>query len=414
MKVEAIDVRRPQGLLRRRVQPRRRLVAAAPADGLGRGRGHRAAAPGRAGRASSSRSRIPRTARASASRCRAASSTRCGSTSPTASACTSTAGRSCSRRSGEFRLRALSIERFGLGEHLAALERLKAKLAAEGLFAAERKRPLPVLPRADRPRDRERRRREARRPDRDHDALPARERARRRDLRPGPARRRARSSRRCGALPRAASTSSSSPAAAAASRTCCRSATSGSCARSPTARCPSSARSATSRTRRSATSPPTCAPRRRRAAGRLVVPDLAELLDRLDRSRAGLARGARRSLERAAQRARPARTSVCAARRACSSSAAERSSSRRAGRLRAPSPARDARARLRDRPRRASRSSAPARPVEPGERVEVELAEGGFGARVEETRDDLRGGAEGAASRSSQRLRAARRRSTRR
>ena len=47
---------------------------------------------------------------------------------------------------GEFRLRALSLERFGLGEHLAALERLKAKLAAEGLFAAERKRPLPLLP----------------------------------------------------------------------------------------------------------------------------------------------------------------------------------------------------------------------------------------------------------------------------
>ena len=48
---------------------------------------------------------------------------------------------------GDFRLRALSIERFGLGAHLAALERLKAKLAAEGLFAAERKRPLPLLPR---------------------------------------------------------------------------------------------------------------------------------------------------------------------------------------------------------------------------------------------------------------------------
>ncbi len=48
---------------------------------------------------------------------------------------------------GEFRLRALSLERFGLGDHLAALERLKRKLADEGLFAAERKRPLPVLPR---------------------------------------------------------------------------------------------------------------------------------------------------------------------------------------------------------------------------------------------------------------------------
>src|SRR3989440_9000562 len=48
---------------------------------------------------------------------------------------------------GEFRLRALSLERFGLGDHLAALERLKKKLADEGLFATERKRPLPFLPR---------------------------------------------------------------------------------------------------------------------------------------------------------------------------------------------------------------------------------------------------------------------------
>ncbi|HYY63863.1 MAG TPA: exodeoxyribonuclease VII large subunit [Gaiellaceae bacterium] len=48
---------------------------------------------------------------------------------------------------GEFRLRALSLERFGLGDHLAALERLKRKLAAEGLFGPERKRSLPTLPR---------------------------------------------------------------------------------------------------------------------------------------------------------------------------------------------------------------------------------------------------------------------------
>jgi exodeoxyribonuclease VII large subunit len=46
---------------------------------------------------------------------------------------------------GDFRLRALSVERFGIGDHLAALERLKKKLAAEGLF--ERKRQLPFLPR---------------------------------------------------------------------------------------------------------------------------------------------------------------------------------------------------------------------------------------------------------------------------
>src|SRR5207253_1031647 len=48
---------------------------------------------------------------------------------------------------GEFRLRALSLERFGLGDHLAALERLKRQLASEGVFAAERKRALPVWPR---------------------------------------------------------------------------------------------------------------------------------------------------------------------------------------------------------------------------------------------------------------------------
>jgi exodeoxyribonuclease VII large subunit len=47
----------------------------------------------------------------------------------------------------EFKLRALSIERFGAGAHLASLERLKASLAAEGLFADARKRPLPLLPR---------------------------------------------------------------------------------------------------------------------------------------------------------------------------------------------------------------------------------------------------------------------------
>jgi exodeoxyribonuclease VII large subunit len=48
---------------------------------------------------------------------------------------------------GEFKLRALTIERFGAGAHLASLERLKAALAAEGLFADARKRPLPFLPR---------------------------------------------------------------------------------------------------------------------------------------------------------------------------------------------------------------------------------------------------------------------------
>ena len=46
---------------------------------------------------------------------------------------------------GTFRLRALSLEPVGLGALLAEIERRKAKLAAEGLFA--RTRPLPVFPR---------------------------------------------------------------------------------------------------------------------------------------------------------------------------------------------------------------------------------------------------------------------------
>ena len=67
---------------------------------------------------------------------------------------------------GDFRMRALSIERFGLGDHLAALERLKKKLAAEGVF--ERKRPLPFLPRKTVDRHGQRRCGEEGRPRHDH------------------------------------------------------------------------------------------------------------------------------------------------------------------------------------------------------------------------------------------------------
>lgn len=49
---------------------------------------------------------------------------------------------------GELVFRATEIERVGRGAHLVELERLKQALAAEGLFAAERKRPLPRFPRA--------------------------------------------------------------------------------------------------------------------------------------------------------------------------------------------------------------------------------------------------------------------------
>jgi exodeoxyribonuclease VII large subunit len=47
---------------------------------------------------------------------------------------------------GSFALTALDIRAVGIGELLARLDRLRRSLAAEGLFAAERKRSLPFLP----------------------------------------------------------------------------------------------------------------------------------------------------------------------------------------------------------------------------------------------------------------------------
>jgi exodeoxyribonuclease VII large subunit len=47
---------------------------------------------------------------------------------------------------GAFSLSAIEIRAVGIGELLARLERLRRALASEGLFAAERKRPLPFLP----------------------------------------------------------------------------------------------------------------------------------------------------------------------------------------------------------------------------------------------------------------------------
>ena len=49
---------------------------------------------------------------------------------------------------GEVSFRATAIERVGAGDHAAALARLRQALAAEGLFAPERKRRLPRFPRA--------------------------------------------------------------------------------------------------------------------------------------------------------------------------------------------------------------------------------------------------------------------------
>ncbi|MBO0824233.1 MAG: exodeoxyribonuclease VII large subunit [Actinobacteria bacterium] len=49
---------------------------------------------------------------------------------------------------GSFALSAMQVRAVGIGELLARIERLRTVLAAEGLFAAERKRPLPFLPQA--------------------------------------------------------------------------------------------------------------------------------------------------------------------------------------------------------------------------------------------------------------------------
>lgn len=48
---------------------------------------------------------------------------------------------------GELSFRVTTLERVGSGDHAAGLARLRQALAAEGLFAAERKRPLPRFPR---------------------------------------------------------------------------------------------------------------------------------------------------------------------------------------------------------------------------------------------------------------------------
>jgi exodeoxyribonuclease VII large subunit len=50
------------------------------------------------------------------------------------------------RARGTFAFEVTALERFGLGQLLRAIEELRTRLAAEGLFDAARKRPLPFLP----------------------------------------------------------------------------------------------------------------------------------------------------------------------------------------------------------------------------------------------------------------------------
>lgn len=285
---------------------------------------------------------------------------------------------------GEFRLRALSVERFGLGDHLAALERLKRKLAAEGLFAAERKRPLPRFPRRI-------------------GLVTGNDAAAKRDVitsisaRFPPARLLVAETYVQG--PRAA------PAIIAALRELCDApevdvivlARGGGSFEDllpfsderlvrAVAACPLPVVSAVGHEQDSPltdlaadvrASTPT-------AAARLVVPDLAELLERLTRSRAALAGGTRRTFEREQralaqthERLRRAPLLLVERRRA----ALEQT----AGRLRALSP----RATL-ERGYAIVRSEGvilrDTEGLAGGDQVDVELGQGGFGARVEETR----------------------------
>jgi exodeoxyribonuclease VII large subunit len=285
---------------------------------------------------------------------------------------------------GEFRLRALSLERFGLGDHLAALERLKRKLADEGLFAAERKRPLPRLPRRI-------------------GLVTGNDAAAKRDVLT------AITTRFPPARVLVAETYVQGPRAAGAVvealRALCREpeldvlvvARGGGSFEDllsfnderlvrAIASCPVPVVTAVGHEQDT----PLCdlaADARASTpslAGRLVVPDLTELLERLDRARSGLERGTRRTLERERRRVDRAHERLARAPRLL----LERGGARlehAAGRLRALAP-----------PATLERGYAIVRAgdeivrdgaaVSPGQRVEVELAEGGFGARVEDTR----------------------------
>jgi exodeoxyribonuclease VII large subunit len=282
---------------------------------------------------------------------------------------------------GELRLRALSIERFGLGEHLAALERLKAKLAAEGLFAEDRKRPLPRLPRRV-------------------GLVTGNDAAAKRDVLT------AIQARFPPARVLVAETYVQGPRAAAAMVEALRS-----LCEAPeidvvvlargggsfedllpfsderlvraVADCPFPVVTAVGHEQDT----PLCdlaADRRAStptAAGRLVVPDLEELLAGLARSRDALARGARRTLEHHSQRLAHARERL----RRAPALLVERRRAALAqvgGRLRALSP-RSTLERGYAIVRREGELVRSAGAVSPGDQVAVEVADGSFGARVE-------------------------------
>ena len=284
---------------------------------------------------------------------------------------------------GEFRLRALSLERFGLGDHLAALERLKTKLAAEGLFAAERKRPLPLLPARI-------------------GLVTGNDAAAKRDVLT------AVTTRFPPANVLVAETYVQGPRAAGAVvealGALCREgvdvivvARGGGSFEDllpfsderlvrAIADCPVPVVSAVGHEQDT----PLCdlaadvRASTPSVAGRLLVPDLVQLLEWLDRSRAGLERGTRRSLERERRRLDGMHERLGRAPRLL----LERRRAKleqSAGRLRALSPI-GTLERGYAIVRAGEQIVRSGGTVQPGELVDVELAEGGFGARVEETR----------------------------
>ena len=284
---------------------------------------------------------------------------------------------------GEFRLRALSLERFGLGDHLAALERLKTKLAAEGLFSAERKRPLPLLPARI-------------------GLVTGNDAAAKRDVLT------AVTTRFPPANVLVAETYVQGPRAAGAVvealGALCREgvdvivvARGGGSFEDllpfsderlvrAIADCPVPVVSAVGHEQDT----PLCdlaadvRASTPSVAGRLLVPDLVQLLERLDRSRAGLERGTRRSLERERRRLDGMHERLGRAPRLL----LERRRAKleqSAGRLRALSP-KGTLERGYAIVRAGEQIVRSGGTVQPGELVDVELAEGGFGARVEETR----------------------------
>jgi exodeoxyribonuclease VII large subunit len=285
---------------------------------------------------------------------------------------------------GEFSLRALSIEHVGLGDHLAALERLKAKLASEGLFARERKRPLPRFPRLV-------------------GVVTGNDAAAKRDIltaiqtRFPPARMLVAETYVQGPLAAGAIVEAMSELCKVDELDVIVVARGGGSFEDlmpfsderlvrAVASCPVPVVSAVGHEQDT----PLCdlaadvRASTPSVAARLVVPDADELMERLDRARAGLARGARRTVER--DRERLERTHERLGR--APALAIERRGARlehAAARLRALAPGATLQ-RGYAIVRAADSILRSADEVEPGTRVEVELSEGGFGARVEDVR----------------------------